>query len=87
MKKLFIVAIIALLGFTQTQAQVTFKPGLRGGVNFAHFTKGNTYTSYTYDNNGNHVSSPSNNDNFKSKTDKCSSFKNGAPSTVIVPQI
>ena len=48
MKKLFIVAIIALLGFTQTQAQVTFKPGLRGGVNFAHFTNGGGYNYDSY---------------------------------------
>ena len=45
MKKLFIVAIIALLGFTQMEAQVTFKPGLRGGVNFAHFTQGDLYNN------------------------------------------
>ena len=70
MKKLFIVAIIALLGFTQTEAQVTFKPGLRGGVNFSHFASGNDYnTSYYYDNNGNYVQTTNNNDDFTSKTD------------------
>ena len=33
MKKLFIIAFLAL-GFYQAQAQVTFRPGLRGGLNF-----------------------------------------------------
>ena len=66
MKKLFIVAIIALLGFTQMQAQVTFKPGLRGGVNFSHFTQGDNYNnnSYFYG-----TSTPSSNNDFTSKTD------------------
>ena len=44
MKKLFIIAFLAL-GFYQAQAQVTFKPGLRGGLNFSHFTKGDSYNS------------------------------------------
>lgn len=65
MKKLFIVAIIALLGITQTEAQVTFKPGLRGGVNFSHFTKGDNYNN----NYGNPYSSGNNGVNFNSKTD------------------
>ena len=70
MKKLFIVAIIALFGITQIEAQVTFKPGLRGGVNFAHFTKGDRYNNgYYYDGNGNYVSNTSNNNDFNSKTD------------------
>ncbi len=46
MKKLFIVAVLCFFGLTQSNAQVTFKPGLRGGVNFAHFTKGDTYSYY-----------------------------------------
>ncbi|AIG30986.1 hypothetical protein IA01_11210 [Flavobacterium psychrophilum] len=60
MKKLFIVAIIALLGVVQAEAQVTFKPGLRGGLNFAHFTKGDYY---------NDSSTNINVDKFSSKTD------------------
>ncbi|SHG81766.1 Outer membrane protein beta-barrel domain-containing protein [Flavobacterium fluvii] len=44
-----IVVIFALFGIVQTQAQVTFKPGLRGGANFSHFTKGDYY----YSNNNN----------------------------------
>ncbi|MFM9987451.1 outer membrane beta-barrel protein [Flavobacterium sp.] len=63
MKKLFIVAIIALLGFTQMQAQVTFKPGLRGGLNFTHFTKGDAYNNDLY------YGGISNNNDFASKTD------------------
>jgi hypothetical protein len=40
MKKLFVIAIIAFIGITNTQAQVTFRPGLRGGLNLSHFSKG-----------------------------------------------
>ncbi len=74
MKKLFIVAIIALFGITQTEAQVTFKPGLRGGVNFAHFTQGDPYMSYAYDIDGNYVSTSNDNDDFKAKTDFYAGF-------------
>ena len=63
MKKILIIALLAFFGMTQ--AQVTFKPGLRGGVNFSHFTKGD---NYNYDNNGNYVSG-SNGKKFSSKTD------------------
>ena len=66
MKKILI--ITALTFFGMTQAHVTFKPGLRGGVNFSHFTKGDDSNNYYYDNNGNYVSSP-NGDKFESKTD------------------
>ncbi|MEO8235350.1 MAG: outer membrane beta-barrel protein [Flavobacterium sp.] len=65
MKKLFIVAIIALLGFTQTEAQVTFKPGLRGGVNFSHFTQGDSHTGFY----GDPAFMGSYGTDFKSKTD------------------
>ncbi|MBC7844920.1 MAG: outer membrane beta-barrel protein [Flavobacterium sp.] len=41
----------AFLGVLQTQAQVTFKPGLRAGANFSHFTKGDYYYSNTVPNN------------------------------------
>jgi hypothetical protein len=43
MKKLFIVAVLCFFGLTQSNAQVTFKPGLRGGLNFSHFTQGENY--------------------------------------------
>ncbi len=66
MKKVFIIAMFAFFGMTQ--AQVTFKPGLRAGANFSHFTKGDNYNSYYYDNNGNYVSN-SNGNKFNSKTD------------------
>lgn len=62
MKKIFIITMLAFFGMTQ--AQVTFKPGLRGGVNFSHFTKGDNYDNYYYDNNGNQVSG-----DYGSKTD------------------
>lgn len=43
--KALIVILFAFFGTFQTQAQVSFKPGLRGGANFSHFTKGNYYYS------------------------------------------
>lgn len=48
MKKLFIAAVIGLFAFAQAEAQVTFRPGIRGGVNFSHFTKGDGGTYYDY---------------------------------------
>jgi hypothetical protein len=69
MKKLFVVAIIALFGITQAQAQVSFRPGLRGGLNFAHFTEGDSYNSNYYDPIvGSNVYINDNN-NYTSKTD------------------
>jgi hypothetical protein len=68
MKKLFIVAVLCFFGLTQSNAQVTFKPGLRGGVNFAHFTKGdfnNNYYYYDYD----PATNSSNRPDYKTKTD------------------
>ena len=46
-----IVVFFALFGIVQTQAQVTFRPGLRGGANFSHFTKGDYYYSNNASNN------------------------------------
>jgi len=62
MKKILVVVIV-LFGFGQAKAQVTFKPGLRAGVNFSHLTQGNDLGYYD--------SSFRNEDNveFKSKTD------------------
>ena len=48
MKKLFIVAVLCFFGISSSNAQVTFKPGLRGGINFAHFTKGDFTNNYYY---------------------------------------
>jgi hypothetical protein len=45
-----LILLFAFFGTLQTQAQVTFRPGLRGGANFAHFTKGNDYYYYDTDN-------------------------------------
>lgn len=59
MKKYFVVALLTFYGITQ--AQVTFLPGLRGGVNFSHFTKGND--EYVNDVNN------TNRRSFSSKTD------------------
>ncbi len=63
MKKVFIAAMIAFFAFTQTQAQVSFKPAIRAGANFSHFTKGDSYDYY--DDNGNPIDAP----NYKSKSD------------------
>lgn len=63
MKRIFIAAVLVFFAFTQTEAQVTFKPTLRAGANFSHFTKGDYYDYY--DNNGNLVDAP----DFKSKSD------------------
>ncbi len=41
MKKILLVAI-AFLAYTQVEAQVTFRPGIRAGVNFSHFTHDDT---------------------------------------------
>lgn len=68
MKKTIIAAVLCFLGFAQSNAQVSFKPGLRGGVNFAHFTTGDSFNSYYYDSNGNYVSTSSRAD-YNAKTD------------------
>jgi hypothetical protein len=60
--KVFFIAVFTFFG--AAQAQVTFKPGLRAGANFSHFTKGDDY-GYYYDTDYNYV----NDSNFSSKTD------------------
>lgn len=45
MKKI-IFAALAIVAFSQVEAQVTFRPGIRGGVNFSHFTEGDGYENY-----------------------------------------
>ena len=42
MKKLLIAAFV-ILGLSAANAQVTFKPGIRAGANFSHFTQGEQY--------------------------------------------
>lgn len=40
MKKLIVsLVLFCLFGLTQSMAQVTFKPGVKAGVNFSHFTQ------------------------------------------------
>jgi hypothetical protein len=65
MKKQILMAAIALLAFTQVEAQVTFKPGLRGGLNLSHFTEGDVYNNYYYDSSG----TPNSATDYNSKTD------------------
>lgn len=60
MKKVIVVLALAFFGIAN--AQVTFKPGLRGGVNLSHFTKGDGV--YYYDD-----FSSDNNVDFSSKAD------------------
>lgn len=61
MKKVAIVALLSFFGLTQVNAQVSFKPGFRAGLNLSHFSKGND--AYYND------SSSSNNRDFSSITD------------------
>lgn len=68
MKKVFIITFFALLGITQSQAQVSFKPGIRAGLNFSHFTQGSGNNGYYYDSNGNYVPNTTT-DNYTPKTD------------------
>lgn len=67
MKNFFIVAALCIFASLESSAQVSFNPGLRGGVNFSHFTKGDFYQNYIYDDQGNYVQAV--NDPFSSKTD------------------
>lgn len=67
MKNVFIIAFFALFGITQIQAQVSFKPGIRGGLNFTHFTTDHYNNDGYYDVYGNYINSGS--PDFNSKTD------------------
>lgn len=42
MKRIIIAALVCF-AFSQAEAQVTFRPGVRAGVNFSHFTEGDNY--------------------------------------------
>jgi hypothetical protein len=50
-----LILLFTIFGILQTQAQVSFRPGLRGGANFTHFTRGNKnyYDPYNPSNNVN----------------------------------
>ncbi|MGQ7947267.1 outer membrane beta-barrel protein [Flavobacterium sp. WC2509] len=43
MNKGLLVLFFVFFGILNSQAQVSFRPGLRGGANFAHFTKDDYY--------------------------------------------
>jgi hypothetical protein len=58
-----LILLFTFFGILQAQAQVTFRPGLRGGANFSHFTKGDDY--YYHDTNN----IDSQRGNYTSKTD------------------
>jgi hypothetical protein len=38
-----LILLFTFFGTIQAHAQVSFRPGLRGGANFSHFTKGDNY--------------------------------------------
>jgi hypothetical protein len=57
--------ILLFLFFGIAQAQVSFRPGLRGGANFSHFTKGSNYYADPYDPDYPSVSTV----NYSTKTD------------------
>lgn len=60
-----LILFLALFSIQQTQAQVSFRPGFRGGANFSHFTKGNYYYADPYNTNNSTVT----NGNYSTKTD------------------
>lgn len=67
MKKILIASLL-FLGFAQMSAQVTFRPGVRAGANFSHFTDGDFEDqSYTTTSEGQLIRIPST--EYKSKTD------------------
>ncbi len=60
-----IVLVLFVFGISESQAQVSFKPGFRGGANFSHFTKDNDYYYNDYNGSGN---GDNLNDDFSSRT-------------------
>lgn len=60
-----LILVFTFFGMLQTQAQVTFRPGFRGGANFSHFTKGYYYYADPYNPSNMGV----NNDEYSTKTD------------------
>jgi hypothetical protein len=59
-----LILLFAFFGILQTQAQVSFRPGLRAGANFSHFTQGGNYYYDPYNPN---LSGP--NVHYDTKTD------------------
>ena len=64
MKKTIIIALLCFFASQESSAQVSFNPGVRGGINFAHLTKRSDYISYS---NGYYTEEDSN--PYPSKTD------------------
>lgn len=68
MKKTIIIAVLCFFASVEANAQVTFSPGIRAGVNFSHLTKGDNYDSTMYNpNTGEYELKPNN--PYPSKTD------------------
>jgi len=60
---------LAFIFFTNLfSAQVTFKPGIRAGANFSHFSQSNDNATYYYYNNSSYQTMKTNYD-FKTRTD------------------
>ncbi len=54
MKNKIAIALLFMIAAFQTNAQTTFKPGVRAGVNFAHLAENENYNNglyYSFDNN------------------------------------
>jgi len=63
--------LLTFLGSLQIQALVTFKPGLRAGVNFSHFSKGIIPVYYSDINHANVVFSIDGTYTFDVKLKQC----------------
>ncbi|GEP49776.1 hypothetical protein FNO01nite_04480 [Flavobacterium noncentrifugens] len=69
MKKILIAAFFIAIGISQAQAQVTFKPGIRAGANFSHFTKGDSFNNGFYYEDEYYDENQGGRAEFESKTD------------------
>ncbi len=67
MKKILVFALF-VMGITTISAQVTFRPGVRAGVNFSHFTEGDSYYESYYNDVTGEYYSVEQKDEFKSLT-------------------
>ena len=66
MKKFYILLLIFFSGLAFSQ--VTFKPGIRGGANFSHFSQGDNLAYYSYYD-GNSYQNGNSKYDFKTRTD------------------
>lgn len=62
--KRILILLFLFFGIAQSHAQVSFRPGLRGGANFSHFTQDSNYYYDPYDSN-----SGTSNVHYDTKTD------------------